>query len=258
MIKKYEGFQGYEVTDLDIAQDSTKFFAVGGDKKAQVVDVTTGNTIRKFIGHEKRISCCELIGEDQLFVTGSHDCSMRLWDVRDRGNRACQMLEDATDSITSLCSFSTGTCPEILCGSLDGRLRRYDIRFGKVILDHLVDPVSDVSLSQDKNCILVSTLAHRILLLEKDTGDELQRYEGHTNSEFRIASRLDTGDSYIVSGSEDSKLYAWELVSGEIVNKMVVDDDLLEAQGQLLTLSSKDDMFIAGGNDGVIRIFKSS
>lgn len=47
---------------------------------------------------------------------------------------------------------------EILTGSVDGRARRYDIRAGRLSTDYLGEPVTSVSFSHDRNCILASTL----------------------------------------------------------------------------------------------------
>lgn len=61
MIKAYSGVHTYEVLDVAIADDSSKFFSVGGDRDAYVTDVTTGKVLRKFIGHTRRINSCLLL-----------------------------------------------------------------------------------------------------------------------------------------------------------------------------------------------------
>jgi len=50
------------------------------------------------------------------------------------------------------------TTHEVLTGSVDGRVRRYDIRAGRLATDYLGEPVTSVCFSHDRNCILASTL----------------------------------------------------------------------------------------------------
>lgn len=281
LIKKYSSVLNYEVLGIDIAQDKAHFFSAGGDKHAVCVDVTTGQIVRKFTGHERKINALSLLRgtthprsvvdaglsahtTEQILVTASSDRSVRFWDLRTGGGRigcggrgsAVQVLQDATDSVMTL-SISCNSV-EILTGSMDGCLRRYDIRNGQVSVDSLQDPVSRASFSGDGNCILCSTLASKIYLLDKGSGDLLQVYRGHTCSKFVIDCVLDPSDAYVLSGSEDGNLVAWELVEGTIETQCVVDDfrttDLV-----LLSLVFRDEeMMVCGGNNGQILVFQRS
>jgi mitogen-activated protein kinase organizer 1 len=91
-------------------------------------------------------------------------------------------------------------------------VRRYDIRFGKLYADTIGKPVTSVSFSRDGHCVLVSSLDDHIRLLDKDNGELLNTFKGHVNSDYKIDSSLTHDDSHIVSGSENSKIYFWDLV----------------------------------------------
>lgn len=60
--------------------------------------------------------------------------------------------------------------------SVDCNVRRYDIRIGKMMADHIGQPVTSVTLSKDGQCILVSSLDNTIRLLDKETGELLNEY----------------------------------------------------------------------------------
>ena len=54
-IKQYSG-HGYEVRDVAVSKDNSKFASVGGDKQVFLWDVGTGQVIRKFRGHESKVN----------------------------------------------------------------------------------------------------------------------------------------------------------------------------------------------------------
>lgn len=56
--------------------------------------------------------------------------------------------------------------------------------------------------------------------MDKGNGQLLQSYRGHTNKNYRIRSCLSMADSVVISGSEDGKLYAWDLLEGQILEKL--------------------------------------
>ncbi|CAD7925207.1 unnamed protein product [Amoebophrya sp. A25] len=283
-IARYDDIHREEVGAVAVAEDSTRFYTAGSDKFACCVDVTTKDVVRKFHGHEKRLSCCELMAEgSQILVTGSQDGTVRIWDARFGGGAAkskgsgkqsggkavssncIQLLADAKDAINDVCvvdgrengaSGESLTGPvEIVTASMDGRLRRYDVRKGLVTVDPLGDPLSSVNYSSDGNCLLVSGLYHRIFLLEKDSGELLQRYEGHKNCDFKIHSCLDPTDAYVFSGSEDGKVYVWELVEGECKLRIIPDNDIMR-KNNMLSLAFRDEKtLLCGGSDGKIRVF---
>ena len=61
IIKTYKGAHNYEILDIAIYKDNSRFVSVGGDKHPFLWDVKTGNIIRKIKGHTHRITCCYTI-----------------------------------------------------------------------------------------------------------------------------------------------------------------------------------------------------
>ncbi len=66
-----------------------------------------------------------------MVVSGSFDASVRLWDCKSQSTKPIQVLEEARDSVSGVCVVGH----EIVTGSVDGRMRVYDLRMGMVFVD---------------------------------------------------------------------------------------------------------------------------
>jgi WD40 repeat protein len=62
---------------------------------------------------------------------GSYDATVRLWDTKSQSHKPLMTLTEAKDSISSLSVVGH----EITAGSIDGKVRTYDIRMGQVYVD---------------------------------------------------------------------------------------------------------------------------
>lgn len=96
-------------------------------------DVSTGQPVRKFRGHLGTVNCVRFNEESTVAISGSLDTSIRCWDCRSKKPEAFQIMNEATDSVTSV----QVSDHEILAGSLDGKARRYDIRNGQLVTDEM-------------------------------------------------------------------------------------------------------------------------
>eukprot|EP01104_Vermistella_antarctica_P014135 TRINITY_DN4403_c0_g3_i1.p1 TRINITY_DN4403_c0_g3~~TRINITY_DN4403_c0_g3_i1.p1 ORF type:complete len:321 (-),score=58.93 TRINITY_DN4403_c0_g3_i1:76-1038(-) len=209
-IKTYVG-HSYEVRDVQITKDNGRFASCGGDRTVYLWDVGTGQVIRKFRGHDTKVNCVRFNSDDSVLITAGSDRSARVWDMRARSFEPIQIMRHATDSITSVCV----TAHEIVTGSMDGCVRTYDIRQGKLKTDHISKPVTCVSISKDTNCLLVSTLDDCIRLLDRETGELLNTYKGHRNHVYTLGSCFSNDDAFVISGSEDHSIHCWELVDAK-------------------------------------------
>jgi mitogen-activated protein kinase organizer 1 len=171
-------------------------------------DVATGQIIRRFSGHHHRVNDVKFNGESTVIVSASYDATVRLWDCRSQSRFPIQVLDHAKDSVSSIQLTDT----EIITGSIDGCIRIYDIRAGAMICDKIEIPVTSVSLSQDGNCMLTSTLDSTIRLFDKENGSCLNEFKGHVNKNYKLTSCLTNNEQQVLSGSEDGKIYSWDLV----------------------------------------------
>lgn len=68
-----------------------------------------------------------------LPLVGSFDATVRLWDCKSQSTKPIQVFDDSKDSVSSLHVLGH----EIVTGSVDGKMRLYDLRMGLVYVDTL-------------------------------------------------------------------------------------------------------------------------
>ena len=230
---------GYEVLSLAVTSDNARFVSGGGDRAAFLWDVASGTTLRRFGGggggHASRINSVAFAGaEDALVVTGGFDTTVRLWDVRSQAARPIMVLGEARDSVSAVAVRGA----DVVAGSVDGRVRSYDVRMGRLTTDVLGASVTSLSMSRDARTVLVGTLDSRLRLMDRESGACLKTYAdpGWRNEELRVQSVLGGGERFIIAGDEltaanaaagegstgEGRIWVWDLLSGELVTKVVV------------------------------------
>ncbi|KAL8769193.1 MAG: hypothetical protein Q9194_005515 [Teloschistes cf. exilis] len=180
--------------------------------------------------------------------TGSFDATVRLWDCKSQSTKPIQVFDDSKDSVSSLHVLGH----EIVTGSVDGKMRLYDLRMGMMYVDTLGHPITSVQQTTDGNAVLVSTLDSTIRLMDKSNGKMLQHYKGHTNSDFRIRSCLGFGDAAIFSGSEDGKVYIWDVLEGKVLERLATHEGKVASA---VACNSVRREFASAGVDGNVIVW---
>ena len=243
LIQSYTGVHGYEVFSISVASDNSRFVSAGGDKTVFLWDVPTAQTLRRFGGvgsHTGKVECTAFGGDgDSVVISGSFDSTVRCWDTKSQSNRPIMVLDEAKDSVSSLAVHQH----EILTGSIDGRLRKYDLRMGMVTVDviggmfsvskelamagwksltYAAAAITSITPTLQADSVLVSSLDSTLRLLDMADGKLLKAYKdpAFTVTAFRIRSALAAKDAVAISGSEDGYVYAWDVESGECVKRI--------------------------------------
>lgn len=211
LIKAFKG-HGYQIMDLAIAHDNGSFVSGGGDKQPFLWDVGTGTVIRKFRGHDQTINAVAFSADSSIAASASYDRSTKLWDCKSRSIDPIQVLEGATDSVTAV----TIGQEEIWTVSVDGSLRTYDLRMGQLRTDHTGQPLTSLSISKDERMALLSCLDSKLRIIDLSDGALLAEFGGHHNGEFKLDSIFLHGEAFVASGSEDGKVYTWNIESAQV------------------------------------------
>lgn len=209
---------GYEVLSIAVAPDNASFVSAGGDKLVFLWDVTTAATTRRFEGHYARINTVSFAGDggDAVIVSGSYDATVRFWDVRSQNRKPIQTLNDAKDAVTDVCVRDA----EVAAASVDGRVRVYDLRMGRCLVDVIGAPVTSVRQSADGGALLVASLDSTVRLMDKTNGGLLQAYKGHHNTEYRTKCAFAGAEEWVFAGDEEGMVWVWDLVGGGVREKV--------------------------------------
>ncbi|NXS50490.1 WDR83 protein, partial [Balaeniceps rex] len=156
---------------------------------------------------------------------GSIDSTVRCWDCRSRRPDPVQVLDEAKDGVSSV----KVSDHEILSGSVDGRVRRYDLRAGQLYSDYVGSPVTSVCFSKDGQCTLAASLDSTLRLLDKETGELLGEYTGHRSTAYRLDCVLSEQDTHVGSASEDGNVYFWDLVEGSLALSLAVGRGVVQS-----------------------------
>lgn len=92
--------------------------------------------------------------------------------------------------------------------------------------------LTSVSISADSRHMLVSMNQDRIRLMEIDTGEVVQRFEGHSQRQFIVRSAFGGADeNFVVSGSEGTSPFT--LISSPFTFKLLISDTVADCLFQI-------------------------
>lgn len=246
-IKEYRG-HGYEVRDVSVCSDNSKMASVGGDRQVFLWDVASAGIIRKFKGHDSRINSVSHGACDEVLVTGGYDTAVKVWDCRSWSQEPIQTMRQCKDDVTSVIAVG----PAILAGSVDGTIRRFDIRMGRVYTDTLHHPVASLAVSHDSLCVLAACLDSHLRLLDIEAGELLSSYSGHKHESVRMGCAFTADDQHVVGCSEDGRVLFWELVEAQLVTSFQAHSSVVCG----LAAHPTEQMLLTAAVDGTVKVWQ--
>ena len=184
--------------------------------------------------------------------------------MKSKDTKPLMVMEEAKDGISDLRVPENGY--EILAGSVDGRVRSYDIRMGRVTSDVMPGSVTSVEMSRDGKTVLVGCLDGKIRVLDRNDGGVLRTFpgdgaaDGYRNESLRLKSCFAVNEALVLSGSEgDGLVRAWDVMSGKCVEKVEVS-----SAGKVVSVvkwregsqaQGRQGLWAAGGAEGTVKIY---
>ncbi len=91
-----------------------------------------------------------------------------------------------------------------------------------------------------------------VQLIDGPSGTVLNTFKGHAHNKYRLESCFSTDETIVYSCSEDSKLFAWDLVTGEQV--CVLSGHALPVTS--LSHHPKKGVLLSSSTDGIMRLWE--
>ncbi len=203
-----EEHQDSGVTHLAWSPDDTKIITCCSqpENSARIWDVKTGACLQCISDFTYPCTTAAWAPDGKHVVIGSQDDKLGcgIWDLS--GRQIHNFCEDGSKLRPNDLAISPNG--ERLVVVTDKSIAVYDfITYQKKCEWHPDAKLTSVTISQDSRHMLVSMNPDMIELMEIDSADLIQRFEGHQQKQFIIRSAFGGADeNFVVSGSEGESI----------------------------------------------------
>ncbi|CAG8522629.1 10420_t:CDS:10 [Funneliformis caledonium] len=235
------------VSFLSWSPDDSKILTCGQDNVLKLWSVESGECLNTIKKHEEPVTACAWLPDGKRFISGSQDKNTYLWNLD-----GTIVHKWSGARIADLAINKEGTRMVAICH--DNKLHIYDLETRKeeAIMDENAK-LTSICLSSDCKYALLNLSTKEIHLWDIDERRIVRKYFGQKQGRFVIRScfgGIDQG--FIVSGSEDSKIYVWHREHADLI------ETLSGHKGSVNSVNwSPIDpyMFASAGDDKTIRIW---
>jgi len=212
------------ILDMHYTPDGETLVTCSADKLVSLWDYETGAKVKKFKGHTSYVnSCCPARRGPELVVSGSDDCTIKLWDRR---SKTPQTTFQNTYPVTAVCFDDKGS--QIISGGVDNTIKVWDLRKNDVMfrMPGHTDTVTGLRLSPDGSFVLSNAMDNtcRIWDIRAFAPSErcLKVFMGaqHNFEKNLLKCGWSPDGRYISAASADRFVYVWDTVTRKVLYKL--------------------------------------
>lgn len=217
--KPVQFFKSKQRSDVVALAWSKRNFLISSsmDHRVSVWHVTKQECLVSFKHNELVTSVAFHPEDDSLFVTGSFDEKVRLFNLR---SRELVSFVDTKSMITAIGFAEQGKT--LVAGTYDGKCIFYSLRGTELSRRTIIDvrsrrgknkgkKVTGVVASPDQRGILVTTNDSRVRVYSLVDFSEMCKFKGFVNTSSQIKATYNLEGSMILSGSENHNVYLWSV-----------------------------------------------
>ncbi|KAJ5536052.1 hypothetical protein N7513_009238 [Penicillium frequentans] len=231
--------------------DDTKLITCSQDKKARLWNVETGRCILTIDHHSEPVTSAGWAPDGESFVTSSFDPTSQLchWSVRGSPLHMWKGGFRVQD-----CAISPDG-RRLVAADTDSKIHVFDFRnYEEDYCLSLSSKPTSLAISRDSKHMLVNLKEGEIQLIDLETAGVVRRFSGHKQGEYVIRSTFGgAGENFIVSGSDDSKVYIWHKENGALVESL--DGHSKGCVNSISWNPADPTMFASAGDDRAVRIW---
>ncbi len=249
--KKYHNSNYYShCQDSNHRNQKTNNKNYTSESKTNFNNIDSGNCIRTILAHKSAISSIVVSNDNRLLITGSHDKSIKLWELST--GQIIDTLRGHSDGIT--CLAISDDNKTIISGSKDKTIRFWDVQqrkviktFGRLFSGHSKDIVSIVL--DNKNNVLISADADKsIKIWNLNKNKEIKTINCKSGQITSLAINHNRG--YFCNGGLEKQIRIRKTQTGEVIRSLRGT-----AAVTALTFSNDGNLLATGEINRKIRIF---
>ncbi|GFP96381.1 WD repeat-containing protein 26 [Phtheirospermum japonicum] len=195
--------------------DDGQLLTCGSEETIRRWDIASGECLHIYQKPGLGMVSCEWAPHGKSIFCGLTDKSISLWDLE--GNELSCWNGLRTTSIGDLGTTIDGKVLITVCKENTIMLLGLETKSEKFIKED--QTITSFALSGDKKFLLVSLYNEELHLWNlDDCSRPVAKYKGHKRSRFVVRSCFGGFEqAFIASGSEDSQVYIWHRLSGELI-----------------------------------------
>ncbi|EPS60063.1 hypothetical protein M569_14740 [Genlisea aurea] len=203
------------VSYITWSPDDRQILTCGTEEVVRRWDVVSGECLRIYEKSGLGLVSCGWAADGQSVFSGVSDKSICMWDTE--GKEMECWKGQKTIRIADMGVTKDGKELITVCKETSILLFEWERNSEKFIEEDQI--ITSFTVSDDRKFLLVSLLNEELHLWNIDGVPKvISKYKGHKRSRFVVRSCFGGLDeAFIGSGSEDSQVYIWHRVSGELI-----------------------------------------
>ncbi|KAH7470735.1 WD repeat-containing protein 5 [Phytophthora ramorum] len=170
--------------------------------------------------HTGFVSCVAFNPQGSLVATGSHDETVRLWDVR--SGRSVAIIGAHQEPVVSV-EFHPTDGSLLVTAGYDGLTRVWDVASRQCLRSFISEPAAPVGSARftpNGRYVLSSTLDGSVRLWDYMRDICARVYTGHVNRKFSMQcaflQQQGSKQPVVACGSEDNRIFMWDVATQEV------------------------------------------
>ncbi|GMI64155.1 Plant U-box 59, MOS4-associated complex 3A [Hibiscus trionum] len=195
--------------DINLSKD---IVATGGiDSNVVLFGRTSGEILSTLSGHSKKVTSVKFVAQNDVFLSGSADKTVRIWQGSEDGNYGCRhILKDHTAEVQAVTVHATNNY--FVTASLDATWCFYDLASGSC-LTQVEDPSNSMGYTSaafhpDGLILGTGTAGATVRIWDVKSRGNVANFDGHTGAVTAISF---SENGYFLATAAHDGVKLWDL-----------------------------------------------